>query len=127
MGSQWYEALVALLQTTQVAPQLSSPPTFFTVESLFSAAGATTAAITVTSVLHGIFPKLPAKWFALVFSLLLTVVGVGVRNEGWTTLHLFLALLNGLVVYSAAVGVNNIVTAPPPGAPTTGRSYRWWG
>ncbi len=106
---------------------------FFTLETLFSAAGATTAVFTVTSVLHGFFPKLSPRWFALGFSWLLTILGISVRHQDWTAVNILLAVINGFVIYAAAVGVNNVATSTPPtpvgvGAQTlqTGRDYRWW-
>ena len=107
---------------------------FFTVQTLFSAAGATTAVFTITSVLHGFLPKISPRWFALGFSWVLTFVGIGVRHEGWTPTTILLALINGFVIYAAAVGVNNVSTSTPPevkvaeveGGPAPGRSYRWW-
>jgi hypothetical protein len=118
---------------------LQSPPDpqstqFFTIDTLFTAAGATTAVITVTAVLHSLFAKLQARWFALVFSLFLTFAGIGVKQEGYGAASLLLAVINAFVIYAAAVGVNNVSTAAPasgsaaapsaPGPPR--RSYRWW-
>jgi uncharacterized membrane protein len=120
--------LLAFLQSS-TEPQ---PPQFFTIQTLFTAAGTTTAVITVTSVLHSLFEKLPARWFAFVFSLFLTFTGIAVRHEPYNAANILLAIINGLVVYAAAVGVNNITTARPaggaaaPAAPAGGRSYRWW-
>jgi len=106
---------------------------FFTLQTLFSAAGATTAVFTVTSVLHGFFPRVSARWFALAFSWLLTLLGISVGHQGWTPANILLAVINGFVIYAAAVGVNNVATSTPPstggvGAQSaeTGRSYRWW-
>lgn len=106
---------------------------FFTLETLFSAAGATTAVFTVTSVIHGFFPKVSPRWFALGFAWLLTLVGTGMKHEGWTAGNTLLAVINGFVIYAAAVGVNNVSTSTPPAAAArvpesleVARSYRWW-
>jgi hypothetical protein len=108
----------------------NQPVQFFTIETLFSAAGATTAVITVTTVLHGFFPKLPARWFALGFSLFLTIVGIGVQHQSYDAPSLLLAIINALVIYSAAVGVNNIATslryATTPPVDLSARNNRWW-
>ena len=109
----------------------SAPVQFLTLETLFSAAGATTAVITVTSVLNSLLRNFPAKWFALGFSVCLTMIGIGVLGQPYRAATIFLALINGLVVYAAAVGVNNVSTHSPggaalgaPGAPK--KSYRWF-
>lgn len=118
-------SLLAQAQPGGAAPQ------WFDKDTLFTAAGATAAVIAVTSVLQRLWAKLPARWFALVFSLALTLLAISVRQQGWTGINIFLALVNGLMTYAAAVGVNTVVTAPPGGAaPPTAqagvRSYRWW-
>jgi hypothetical protein len=106
---------------------------FFTLETLFSAAGATTAVFTVTSVLHGFLPKISPRWFALLFSWLLTIIGIGVHHVGWTPSNILVAVINGFVIYAAAVGVNNVSTSNPPvvvagveESSARGRAYRWW-
>lgn len=104
---------------------------FFTVETLFTAAGITTAVVTVTSVLHSLVPKLPARWFALGLSIALTLVGVQLQMHPWTGLAVCVGLINALVIYAAAVGVNNVLTSPttPVGANNViggQRSARWW-
>lgn len=114
----------ALVGFLQVAPSPSEVQ-FFTADTLFTAAGVTTAVITITSVLHSLIPRLPARWFALGLSLALTLFGIGVQNQQWNALTVFLAVINALVVYAAAVGVNNVVTNSPTAA-AAGRSLRWW-
>jgi hypothetical protein len=99
---------------------------FVTVETLFTAAGATTAVITVTSVLHGLIPNLPARWFALGFSLALTFIGINAQSQPWTFLTVLLAVINALVIYAAAVGVNNVLTKGPGAGAAVGRSFRWF-
>jgi uncharacterized membrane protein len=121
--------LASILQTSPSQPA----PQFFTIETLFTAAGATTAVFTVTSVIRGLLPKLPPRWFAAFFALFLTIVGIHVNNQAYGPSTLLLAFINAAVVYAAAVGVNNITTAPAaggtsaPGAPAAAaQSYRWW-
>jgi len=120
-----------LANTLQTSPA-QTPTQFFTIETLFTAAGATTAVFTVTSVVRGLLPKLSPRWFAAAFSLFLTIVGIHVNNQTYRPSTLLLALINAAVVYAAAVGVNNITTAPGPGGATGapgapgGQSFRWW-
>ena len=109
------------------APQMQ----FMTVETLFTAAGATTAVIAVTTILQGLIPRLPAKWVGLVLAFVITLMAIQVRREEYTGVNVFVAIVNGFVVYAAAVGVNNVATQRSgaigaPAAPGTGRSMRWW-
>jgi hypothetical protein len=101
---------------------------WFDKETLFTAAGTTAAVIAVTSVLHRLWANLPAKWFGLCLSLLLALLAISVRQQGWTAINVLIALINGLMTYAAAVGINAVSTAAPgPAAPAApGRSYRWW-
>ncbi len=118
--------LYLLLDTTNTP---AHPAQWFDPQTLFTAAGSTTAVIAVTSVLQRIFPGLSARWFALALSLALTIIAIGVHHEGWSAMSIFLAIINGLMTYSAAVGVNTVATAPAAGQARVaagGRSYRWW-
>jgi hypothetical protein len=117
--------LLESIQSNGAASQVQ----FFTVETLFTAAGITTAVITVTSVLHSLFPKLSARWFALALSVVFTLLGVSVEKQPYSALTICVAIINALVIYAAAVGVNNVVTSPPAPAATVAalqRSARWW-
>lgn len=121
-----------LYETAQAAQgSATAASQWLTLETLFTAAGATTAVITVTSVLHGLVPGLPAKWFALALSLAITLLSIDAHGEAYSGLNVLLAVINGLVTYAAAVGLNNVMTSTPAGAsapPTAGgrRSLRWW-
>ena len=121
-----------LYETAQAAQgSATTAAEWMTRETLFTAAGATTVVITVTSVLHGLVSGLPAKWFALVLSLAITLLSIDANGEAYSGLNVFLAVINGLVTYAAAVGVNNVMTSTPAGAsaaPAAGgrRSLRWW-
>ncbi|MBI2955932.1 MAG: hypothetical protein HYY26_01335 [Acidobacteria bacterium] len=116
-----------------LAAQATPPePQFFDKDTLFTPSGATAAVILVTSLLQRLSARIPARWFALGFSLLLMLLAITVRQEPWSWVNILLAVLNGLAVYAAAVGVNTAVTAPPPApavaakAVGAARSYRWW-
>jgi hypothetical protein len=105
-----------------------SPPQWFDKDSLFTAAGSTTAVIVVTSVLQRISPKFPARWFALGLSLALSLLSISVHQQAWTAVNILIALINGLMTYTAAVGINTVVTIPTLAVapPVAQRSYRWW-
>jgi hypothetical protein len=106
----------------------SGPPQWFDKDTLFTAAGSTAAVIAVTSVLQRISPKFPAKWFALGLSLALSLLSISVRQQAWTAVNILIALLNGLMTYTAAVGINTVATTSREAvAPiATQRTYRWW-
>ena len=104
------------------------PPQWFDKDTLFTAAGSTAAVITVTSVLQRFSPKFPARWFALGLSLTIALLSIPVHKQCWTIPNLLIALLNGVMTYTAATGINTVVTAPPEmTTPTVAlRTYRWW-
>jgi hypothetical protein len=117
--------------TAAVSASGAPPAQFLTVQTLFTAAGATTTVIAVTTILQGLIPRLPAKWVGLVLAFVITLFAVQVRGEEYTGVNIFVAIMNGFVVYAAAVGVNNVATSRPgavgaPQAPGAGRSMRWW-
>lgn len=104
---------------------------FLTAETLFTAAGATTAVIAVTSMLQVLIPKLPAKWVGLVLAFVITLLAIQAHGERYTGINIVLAIVNGFVTYAAAVGVNNVSTSPrptaaAPPAAAVGKSMRWW-
>ncbi len=121
--------LSAIYLLLQNAPTPGSPQ-WFTTDTLFTAAGSTAAVITVTTVLQRLIPNFPARWFGLVLSLVLALLAISVRHSDWSVVNIFLATLNGLVTFAAAVGVNTAATAPPIPPlgvkAITGRSYRWY-
>ncbi len=124
----WISTFMAwfMLQTTET----TQAPQWFNKDTLFTPAGATAAVITVTTLLQRLFPQLPSRWVGLGLSFLLTLMAIRVQNSGWSPINIFLALLNGLMTYAAAIGVNTVVTQPPAAglakAVPAGRSYRWW-
>jgi hypothetical protein len=104
---------------------------WLTLGTLFTAAGATTAVIVVTSVLQGLIPNLQPKWFALALSFCIALLSIEAHGEEYNLLNVVVAIVNGFLTYAAAVGVNNVITPGRTGA--TGaplapdrRIYRWW-
>lgn len=97
-------------------------------ETLCTAPGSTTAVLAVTAVLQRLWPKFQPKWFALGLSLVLPLLCIKVHCQKWNGPNIFLALLNGIITYSACVGINTIFTTstavPTPGV--VHRTYRWW-
>jgi len=84
----------------------------FTVQSLFTAAGATTAVFTVTTVLRSLISKLDPRWTAAVLSLLIMLVEVKTNGDTYSVPNILVAVINAAVIYAAAVGVNNVTTNP---------------
>src|SRR5439155_3804410 len=105
-------------------------PQWFDSQTLLTAAGSTTVVITVTAVVQRSLPTLPARWFAFALSLLIALLAISVQGLAWTWVSVFVALVNGVMTYAAAVGVNTVATAAAPSglaaAPSAARSYRWW-
>ena len=105
-------------------------PQWFDTQTLFTAAGSTTVVITVTAVVQRSLPKVPARWFAFGLSLLIALLAISIQGLSWTWVSVFVALVNGVMTYAAAVGVNTVATAASPSgvaaAPPAVRSYRWW-
>jgi predicted membrane channel-forming protein YqfA (hemolysin III family) len=113
-------AFVVAIQLFQTQP---GPPQWFDKETLFTAAGSTAAVIAVTTVLQRFSPKFPARWFALILSLALALLSIPVHQQAWSLVNILIALLNGVMTYSAAVGINTVAT-PTPGV--AHHAYRWW-
>jgi hypothetical protein len=117
--------------TAAVSTSGAPPAQFLAVQTLFTAAGATTAVIAVTTILQGLIPRLPAKWVGLVLAFVITLLAIQVHSEEYTGVNVFVAIVNGFVIYAAAAGVNNVATQRPgavgaPEARGAGRSMRWW-
>jgi hypothetical protein len=100
------------------------PTQWFDKETLFTAAGSTAAVIAVTSVLQRFSPKFPSRWFAVGLSLALSLLSISVHHQSWGAVNILIALLNGVMTYSAAVGINTVATLPPEAG--THYTYRWW-
>jgi hypothetical protein len=98
-------------------------PQWFDKQTLFTAAGATTAVITVTAVVQRTFPKIPPRWFAFGLSLLIALFAIPVQGLDWSVVNVVVAVVNGIMTYAAAVGINTVVTTTPTAA---AHSYRWW-
>ena len=68
--------------------------------------------------------------FVLLALLLATVLTTVVAYQPLGAFSVVVALVNGVMTYAAAVGVNTVATAASPSgvaaAPLAARSYRWW-
>jgi hypothetical protein len=92
----------------------------FTLTTLSTLVGATAATVVVGNTLQSVF-NLSAKWLSFaVAELILILVAVftgTVEVSGY-----FVAVLNGCLVYSSAVGLNTMASKPPPSEPPAPRS-----
>lgn len=113
----------------------STATQFLTIQTLFTAAGSATAVFTVTSVVRALLPRVSPRWVAAVLALCLTIVGIRVDHQSYGPTTLLLAVINAAIVYSAAVGVNNITTGSQPAGnaaaaqaaqANVATSFRWW-
>src|SRR2546428_9842237 len=87
---------------------------WFDIQTFSAAAGSTTVVITVTAVVQRSLPTLPARWFAFALSLLIALLATSVQGLAWTGVSVFVALVNGVMTYAAAVAVNTVATAASP-------------
>ncbi|TYL83156.1 hypothetical protein [Bradyrhizobium cytisi] len=89
----------------------------FTIATLGTFAGATAATVVVGNTLQSVF-RVSAKWLTLLLAEAIVIL-VAVFNHTSELSGYFVAILNGCLVYSAAVGLNTMTSkAPPPEGPT---------
>lgn len=91
----------------------SSQNSFFTVQSMLTLTGASGATLLVSNGIQRAFDVNP-RWLALAVAELICIFGV-VYGHGRPSDYV-LALINGFLVYSTAVGANQITgtSAPTP-------------
>lgn len=111
----------------------AAPTDWITKDTLLNFAGATSLVVVFTVVFQRIFKKHEWSWaIALILAELISFLRVYVRGDAWSRWYLPLAILNGLWLYVAAVGINNIFTTLPPAAQQARKQihelnpYRWW-
>ena len=92
----------------------------FTLTTLSTFAGATAATVVVTNTLQSVF-NLDAKWISfLVAEVILILVAIFAHTAEVS--GYFVAVLNGCLVYSSAVGLNTMTSRPPQTDAPTPRS-----
>lgn len=83
---------------------------FFTEESVLSISGATLAVVVVTNGLRQAFGWAPA-WLGLIIAQLLALAGALSQYQMW--LDIVIAVLNGFLIYMAALGSNEVARQQP--------------
>jgi hypothetical protein len=89
----------------------------FTIATLGTFAGATAATVVVGNTLQSVF-KVSAKWLTLAIAEAIVIL-VAIFTHTSELSGYFVAVLNGCLVYSAAVGLNTMTSKPrSPDEPT---------
>jgi hypothetical protein len=92
----------------------------FNLATLGTFAGATAATVVVGNTLQSVF-NLSAKWLTLVLAEAIVLL-VAVFTQTSELSGYFVAVLNGCLVYSSAVGLNTMTSKTPPSEPSSARS-----
>jgi hypothetical protein len=103
-----FSATVLLAQAsppTAPSPATGSSNGLYTVESMVTLAGASTLTLVISNALQYAFNFNP-KWLALAIAQALSIGGVYLTSGDHSPKSIIVALVNGFVIYSAAVGVN---------------------
>jgi len=82
------------------------PSEFFTLQSMLTLTGATGAVFVISNGLQRAFNFNP-KWLALLIAQILSIVGVFITTEASIS-DFFVGFVNGFLIYSTAIGVNQI-------------------
>lgn len=78
------------------------PNEFFTIQSMLTLTGATTATLVIANSLQHAFGYNP-KWLALLIALLLSILGT--YFTGGEAVDYFVGLVNGFLIYSSTLGL----------------------
>jgi hypothetical protein len=91
-----------------------------TLTTLGTFAGATAATLVLGNTLQSVF-NLSAKWLTLLLAEAIVIL-VAVFNHTSELSGYFIAVLNGCLVYSSAIGLNTMTSKQPPSEPPAARS-----
>jgi len=95
----------------------------FTLATLGTFAGATAATVVVGNTLQSVF-NVNAKWLTLLLAEAIVIL-VAIFTPTKELSGYFIAILNGCLVYSSAVGLNTMTSRPPPASePPVARSAK---
>lgn len=87
------------------------PSEFFTVESFFTFTGALTIVFVICNTSQAVFNFRP-KWFVLIVSICISLIGVSVTNNP-TLLNYLLGVVNGCLICLTALGSNMVINKSP--------------
>jgi hypothetical protein len=86
------------------------PKEFFTVQSMLTLTGATSAVLILGNTYQSLLERNP-KWFA--FGVAQAIAFAGVYSTGGRALDYFVALVNGCLIFAASTGLSAITGKPP--------------
>ncbi|OXA93796.1 hypothetical protein [Flavobacterium hercynium] len=89
-----------------ILSEIAIPKEFFTLQSMLTLTGATGVVFVVSNGLQRAFNFNP-KWLALIIAEVLAIVGV-ITTKQYAISDFFVAIVNGFLIYSTAVGTNQI-------------------
>jgi uncharacterized membrane protein len=111
-------------------------PQLFTAQSLGTFAGASSAVMILTNVFARLVGRAPPAVIALAIAMLVAFLGAYGLGQLTGVVDIWLAVLNGCLLFSSAVGIQETVsrggsggTVPPPAAPGAGpwKLQSWFG
>jgi hypothetical protein len=88
------------------------PSEFFTLQSMLTLTGATGVVFVISNSIQRVFDFNP-KWLALLIAQILAIVGV-IMTKQTAVSDFFIGIVNGFLIYSTAVGANQITGNPGP-------------
>ncbi len=94
------------------------PAEFFTVQSMLTLTGTTTATYVISNVIQHVFNYNP-KWLALIIAMALSFFGV-FSNNG-TGGDYFIGIINGFLIYATSLGIVTLTNGNAAGAQATAR------
>jgi hypothetical protein len=113
--------LMFTLAQSQTAPATTTTTTtatspvqqFFTWESFGTFAGASAIVMVLSNVITKLTGKAPAAWVCLILSLIVAISGAAMLGQVKHATDIFLAFLNGCLLFTSAAGLNETVGAIP--------------
>jgi len=92
---------------------MEMPSEFFTIQSMLTLTGATTATLVIANSIQHSTGYNP-KWLALVISIILSLLGV--YFSGGVSVDYFVGFVNGFLIYSSTLGLTILTNGTVAGA-----------
>jgi SNF family Na+-dependent transporter len=86
------------------------PTEFFTLQSMLTLTGATGVVFVVSNGLQRVFNYNP-KWMALLIAEVIAIIGV-ILTKNYGISDFFVGIVNGFLIYSTAIGANQMTGTP---------------
>jgi len=88
---------------------MNIPEEFFTMQSFLTLSSASAIVFIVTSVIGYVSNgKLNLKWLSSLIAEIVGIIGVFLKSPV-SILNIFIGILNGMLIYATAVGINTVV------------------